>query len=242
MYYLHLDSTPSTNSYIAANAATLTPPAMVMTREQTAGRGQRGNTWEAAPGENITASLLLVPEGVEARRQFSVSEAVALAVTDTLARYGVSATVKWPNDIYVGDSKICGILIEHSLYGTQIRRTIAGIGLNVNQSLFLSDAPNPISMTQITGHRYDIDEVARVLGDMVEARMAIVATPEGRRRTHGEFMARLWRGRGVWPWRRPDGSVFEASIADIADTGMLTLRLVDGSEETFAFKEVAFIL
>lgn len=242
MNYLHLDSTPSTNSYIAANAGSLVAPTMVTVRDQTAGRGQRGNTWEAAPGENITASVLLHPAGVEARRQFSISEAVALAVSDTLARYGISSCVKWPNDIYVGDRKICGILIEHSLYGTHIRRTIAGVGLNVNQTEFLSDAPNPVSMRLVTGRHYDLEEMTRVLGDAIEARMIIVSTPEGRERTHGEFLANLWRGQGVWPWRRPDGTRFEASISDVADTGMMTLRLTDGTEETFAFKEVAYVL
>ncbi len=238
---MHLDSTPSTNCYISAHAEAMKIPTMVTVRDQTAGRGQRGNSWESAPGENVTASVLLRPDGVEARRQFAVSEAVALAVTDTLARYGIEAKVKWPNDIYVGDRKICGILIEHSLYGTQIRRTIAGVGLNVNQQEFLSDAPNPVSMRQLTGRIYDVDEVAEVLGEMIEARIGIVATPEGRERTHGEFMARLWRGRGLWRWRLPDGSEFEASIDRIADTGHLTLRHPDGHETTYAFKEVAFL-
>ncbi len=240
MHYLHLDSTPSTNAYVGAHADTLEAPAMVSARSQTAGRGQRGNTWESAPGENLTVSVLLRPEGVEARRQFSISEAVALAVTDTLARYGIGAKVKWPNDIYVGDLKICGILIEHSLYGPDIRRTIAGIGLNVNQTLFLSDAPNPVSMRALTGREYDLEEVEQVLGDSIEARMRIIATEQGRERTHGEFMARLWRGRGEWEWRRPDGGRFRGSISSISELGMLTLRHAapPHQEETFAFKEI----
>lgn len=123
-------TSPSTNSALAAVAASRRHGYTIMARTQTAGRGQRGNTWEAEPGANITMSVLLRPQGLEARDQFALSEAVSLGITDTLARHGIDARIKWPNDIYVGDMKICGILIENSLAGSLVERSIAGIGLN----------------------------------------------------------------------------------------------------------------
>lgn len=113
---------------------------------QTAGRGQRGNSWESAVGENLTFSILLKPHKFLSTRQFELSEVVALGVVNYLASKGIDAKIKWPNDIYVGDKKICGILIENVLSGDTLSVCIAGIGLNLNQRVFRSDAPNPTSV------------------------------------------------------------------------------------------------
>ena len=150
--YIHLESIRSTNTYLAQNAEGAVHGTVVYADCQTAGRGQRGNSWESADFKNITMSMLLRPANVKPSCQFWLSEAVALAVVHTLDRYidnGVS--IKWPNDIYWNDRKICGILVEHSLSGGKIDHTIAGIGLNINQEKFLSDAPNPVSLRQIIG-------------------------------------------------------------------------------------------
>ncbi len=243
-----LAETPSTNSYVARHVETLPVPCAVRAVAQTAGRGQRGNSWEAEPGRNLTLSFLLRPEGILPREQFAVSEAVALAVCDTLQAHGIEAEVKWPNDIYVGDKKICGILIEHSLYGHEIRYSIAGVGLNVNQEAFLSDAPNPVSMAQLTGRQYDLSDMCARLGRAVEERMAQIASPEGRRGLHAEFMRRLWRRQGgPWPFRdAATGREFRAHIADVTPEGYLALRTSDKPSDPpsrlYAFKEVAFIL
>lgn len=113
---------------------------------QTAGRGQRGNTWESAAGENLTFSILFKPSNFLSTRQFELSEVVALGVVNYLAEKGIEAKIKWPNDIYVGDKKICGILIENVLSGDTLSVCIAGIGINLNQKIFRSDAPNPTSV------------------------------------------------------------------------------------------------
>lgn len=201
----------------------------LMAREQTAGRGQRGNSWEAEPGMNITMSVMLRPEQVPAIRQFEISEAVALAVADTVEALGVgNVAVKWPNDIYVGDRKIAGILIENTLSGNMISRSVAGIGVNVNQKEFHSDAPNPVSAAQLTGQRYDLQPIAAEMVDRILARLG--------RDNHAEYRRRLWRGSGLWTWKTPDGREFQAEIIDVAPDGMLTLS---GQPRPFAFKEVA---
>ena len=164
--YIHLESIRSTNTYLAQNAEGAVHGTVVYADCQTAGRGQRGNSWESADFKNITMSMLLRPANVKPSCQFWLSEAVALAVVHTLDRYidnGVS--IKWPNDIYWNDRKICGILVEHSLSGGKIDHTIAGIGLNINQEKFLSDAPNPVSLRQIIGCDTPLPDVLHHLSE-----------------------------------------------------------------------------
>lgn len=138
---------------------------LVTAGEQTAGRGQRGTVWESAAGENLTFSVAWRNVGVAARDQFLISEAVALSVAETVAELlkGTACTeavsVKWPNDVYVGERKICGMLIEHSLSGPHIDATMAGIGLNVNQRHFCGDAPNPVSLCQLAGQTFSLTAV-----------------------------------------------------------------------------------
>ncbi len=204
----------------------------LMAREQTAGRGQRGNSWEAEPGKNITLSVMLRPDNLPALRQFEISEAVALGVADTVESLGIEGVaVKWPNDIYVGDRKIAGILIENSIRGANIAYSVAGIGLNVNQTEFRSDAPNPVSIAQLTGRSYDLVELASAMVSRILDRLGRV--------NHAEYRRRLWRGTGLWRWTTPDGNEFEAEIVDVAPDGMLTLS---GCPRPFAFKQLSPLL
>ncbi len=223
-----ISSCPSTNRELPADA----PHGFaVMAHTQTAGRGQRGNSWEAAPGMNITMSVMLRPSNLPAAHQFEVSEAVCLAVADLLRSLGIEqVAVKWPNDVYVGDRKICGILIENSLQGTLLARSIAGIGLNVNQLTFCSDAPNPVSLRQITGQEYPLEPLAERLVELILSRLE-------RTDNHPDYLANLWRRTGLHPWR-DDSGLFQASIVYVSPTGMLTLS----NSRTYAFKEVAAML
>lgn len=215
---------------------------VVVTDCQTAGRGQRGNSWESEPGKNLTFSVLLRPENIPAARQFELSMIVALAVADTvdyalgLAGSPLRAKVKWPNDIYVGNKKISGILIENTLSGCGIVRSIAGIGLNVNQSAFHSDAPNPVSLYMLTNNEFELAELLDKLT------MDIMSAVENYTGDSAELMiryrGRLWRGEGEWPFREPDGTEFSASIESIAPDGILTLS----NGKSYAFKEVTFVL
>lgn len=258
----------STNSWVASYSGETDKDFMVYAVAQTAGRGQRGNSWESEPGKNITASALLHPVGIIPARQFIISEAVALAVTDLLAEIGIDAMVKWPNDIYVGDRKICGILIEHSIMPGKILRTIAGIGINVNQQIFRSDAPNPVSVVQLTGATHDIPSLVKRLATHLERRMEISRNEEVAKSVssevendragnlgingdkgnlsslHEEFMQKLWRGDGsLYPFfDRKVNEEIKASVLRVAPDGMLTLKIEDGEERTYVFKEIEFLL
>ena len=132
---------------------------IVWAERQTAGRGQRGHSWTSPEGENLTFTLVLEPVFLPVGEQFLLSEAVTLALTDTFAAFGIDARIKWTNDIYVGDKKLVGILIEHSYSGPTLARTIAGIGINVNQRAFDPALPNPVSMAVASGRTFDRREV-----------------------------------------------------------------------------------
>lgn len=137
----------------------------ICAERQTAGRGQRGHTWSSEEGRNLMFSLVWEPRFLPVSEQFLLSEAVALALTDLFGGYGIDARIKWTNDIYAGDRKLVGILIEHNLTGDRLSRTIVGIGVNVNQTRFDPSLPNPSSMCLETGCEYDRQEVLHRLGD-----------------------------------------------------------------------------
>lgn len=237
----YVPSLDSTNSFLKAQTD-FPSFCMVVALEQTAGRGQRGNTWEAQPGKNLTFSFHFTPASIPASKQFAISEAVALAVVETLGRNEIEAKVKWPNDIYVGEKKICGILIENSIFGTDISKCIVGIGLNVNQSRFSPALPNPVSMSQLAGREYSIEKIAANLGNTLHETLLKISSEDYRRRLHQDYLSKLWRGDGeFYPFRKDNGEEFSALIYDIEPSGHLLLKNENGELFRFAFKEVTFL-
>lgn len=243
MKIITLDSTPSTNTWLRKHPDT--PHAtFVAARDQTAGRGQRGNTWESEPGMNLTFSVIFCPKMIKPDRQFAISRAVSLAIVDILRNHlphPESISVKWPNDIYAGERKICGILIENSISCEHIIRSIAGIGLNVNQKQFFSDAPNPVSMTNLAGRCFDLDQLLQETAETIIGRFEAEDAACGTL-TEKEYMSTLWRRGDFYPYRTPDGDRFDADIAGVDQMGFLTLRHRDGTLSRHAFKEVIPIL
>lgn len=174
-----------------------------------------------------------------AAKQFLLSEVVALAVSDALLQYGIGSKVKWPNDIYIGERKAAGILIENDIRGNVLGQSVVGIGLNVNQSAFPEDLPNPVSMRQITGMEYNLNEVlTTVLGVLGHRYEALKAgdTPEKdyTRRLYGIDERRLFA--------LPDGTRFEGIIRGVRSSGELMIELSDGTLHEFLFKEVELCL
>lgn len=219
-------------------------PVMIIATAQTAGRGQKGNSWESEPGKNLTFSVVWRPENIHARDQFVISEAVALAVRDFLKSREIEAKVKWPNDIYVDDRKICGILIEHSLTGSTIDRTIAGVGVNINQKLFLSDAPNPVSVLNILGEEQDLEKAVEDMAAIFEERIYSLADPAKREETHLEFLKNLWHGDGDYhPFRDvAEDTIFDGKILDVCPDGPIKIKKIGGEVKKYQFKEVEFLL
>ena len=238
----HLAETDSTNTYLQQLDADRHLPEgyIAYTDTQRAGRGQRGNSWESQPGKNLTFSLLLRPEHIPANQQFLLSQAVSLAVTDILNRYASGFSIKWPNDIYWEDKKIAGILIENVLSGSTFARSIVGIGLNINQERFISDAPNPVSLFQITGHIHDIEAVLDQFAEAFRRRYLQTFT-DSAQALREEYFTTLYRNDGLYPYCS-EGETFYASIAGVEPDGHLILTTESGQERRFAFKEVSFLL
>lgn len=244
MNIIWIDECQSTNTHVGSLPLD-TNGVVVATRAQTAGRGQKGNSWESEPDKNLTFSVMWQPQGFAARDQFAISEAVALAVTDLLSELGLEATVKWPNDIYVGDKKICGILIEHSVMGLDLSRTIAGVGININQREFVSDAPNPVSVIQLIGAELSLEPLLERYVAILESRLDAISTAEGRKDIHDEFQKCMWRFDGKpYPFRDRDSEqIYQGIIRGVEPMGFMDVEnTVTGEIRKYAFKEVEFLL
>ena len=239
---LWLKETDSTNNHLRRllDKEQLPEGSLVVTDFQAAGKGQVGNSWESEAGMNLMFSLLLYPDFIPANRQFLISQIASLSVKETLDAYTDFIQVKWPNDIYWKDRKICGMLIENDLSGQLLYCSIIGIGLNLNQSLFRSNAPNPISLTQITGKKYDREEVLnRFLRIFFQYYCLLLQEKEEEVRT--AYMQALYHGEGYHRYRDGQGQ-FEARIQVIEPTGHLILQLRDGEQRRYAFKEVTTLV
>ena len=237
---VHINETNSTNNYLQALCARQQTEEFttVVADFQTSGRGQRGNSWEAEPDKNLLFSFVIFPVFLEARQQFLISQIVSLAIKEELDTYTTDISIKWPNDIYWKDKKICGMLIENDLSGHNLYCSIIGIGINLNQAVFRGDAPNPVSLFQIIGKEVDREEVLdRFLS--VFYRYYLSLLQEEYEDIRIRYQSALYRREGYHAYRDEAGE-FEACIHDIESTGHLLLVLRDGSIRRYAFKEVSY--
>ena len=233
---IHIAETDSTNRWLREyESPTDAPgqPLVVWADYQTAGKGQGTNRWESERDKNLLFSILYHPLHIQANRQFTISMAISLAIVDALEQQIGDVCIKWPNDIYWRNAKIGGILIENRLLGQTIKDSVIGVGLNVNQRQFKSDAPNPISLWQIHGHETD----RGALLDTILERFTYYNNKELRQ----QYVSKLYRRKGFHPYCDQDGT-FMAEFKDVEDDGHLILCREDGSLSRYAFKEVQFII
>ena len=213
---------------------------VVVCSSQTAGKGQVGNHWESEPHKNLTFSLLLKPVYIQIHEQFLISKAVSLAILEVLKAYGLDFSIKWPNDIYYKDKKIGGILIENSLTRDVISSCIVGIGINVNQTVFVSDAPNPISLKTITDNEFDLEKLLTQLLQSIEKYINILKSSNALM-LDDMYLDELYRKEGFYPYKDENGA-FNASITGINTYGHLELKTDKGEKRSYAFKEVEFVV
>ena len=174
-----LENTDSTNDELRRRLDRTGNLTIVAAERQSAGRGQGDHTWHSAPGRNLTFSVLLRHRCLRASDALAVTSIMALGIRDYLHTKGIEPWIKWPNDIWVGEKKICGILVENSIRAGRVDFSIVGVGLDVNQTDWPSDLPNPVSLKELTGREYDIREELRQLSDALAKRSAQTSTPEG---------------------------------------------------------------
>lgn len=241
-YVRHCEKVSSTNTVAAAMLREQAPAegTVITASFQDSGRGQPGNSWESEPGKNLLMSVILYPVMVSPAGQFIISRMISLAVHDLVAGYCAAARIKWPNDIYVGDDKIAGILIENSIMGETLGSTIAGIGLNVNQMTFRSNAPNPVSLRKVTGREMDLTAVTGDLIAALDRRYAMVISGETAA-LEKEYHRALYRA-GEWHRFSDDSGEFDGMIERVLPDGMLSVRKRDGISRLYAFREIDYIL
>lgn len=242
--FLQFTTLPSTNQY-ALDLLSKNKPSegtVISTADQTAGRGQYGSQWVSTAGKNITMSIIFYPAFLPVQQQFFLNIAIALGVYDGLIHCNIpNLVVKWPNDIYADDRKLGGILIQNTLGGNKISASVAGIGINLNQTNFDPSLPNPGSVQLATGKHYDRETVMTILCSTIEARYLMLRRG-AQQELLEDYYKVLYRFRIMAAYERKNGSRFEGKITGITKEGYLKIELNNGEVEQFNLKEVGFSL
>ena len=237
-----MDYTSSTNEYTQALLKTEKIPegTVIFTTNQTKGKGHYGSEWISEPGKNLACSIVLHPNFLQVENQFNLNIAISLAVYDLLRKHlKENVSIKWPNDIYYLNYKLCGILIENTINGAALSATVVGIGININQTTFPSNIPNPSSLKAITGKDYDVREIAEDLCSFIEKKYLQLRNGN-QTKLWEEYKTSLYR-KNKWTKYESEGIGFDAKIADIAPDGQLILLLRNGEKRKFNFKQVKLI-
>lgn len=236
---IHLKETVSTNAYIKelCKSNTVEEGLVVCADFQTAGRGQKGNSWESEAKKNLLFSMVLYPQFIEANEQFIISQLVSVAIKNVLDKYTDNISIKWPNDIYWKQQKICGLLIENDLMECIITQSVIGVGLNVNQQEFRSDAPNPVSLKQILGCDNEKEIILKEIIEEILLQYNIAK--KDTKSIADKYKQHLYRKDGYYNYSDGETS-FKAKIEDVETSGILVLKTDTGMLRKFAFKEVTF--
>lgn len=234
---IHIEETDSTNTLARSLTNESRENILITTDYQTAGRGQRGNSWESEQGKNLLLSLVIHPQGILASQQFVLCQHISIVLCDVLRGYTDNISIKWPNDIYWGNKKIAGILIEHDIEGAYLARTIIGIGLNVNQTDFKSNAPNPISLCQILGCEVDREALLTAICTKLSEPIPISDLDS----LHTHYTALLYRLNTYAQYRDKKG-IFIARIHHVKPDGTLVLEDENAQQHNFLFKELSYII
>ena len=241
----------STNDEAKRRISELDNLSVVSALSQTKGRGQRGNSWQSEEGKNILMSIVLKhdPDAVQAYDQFVISQIASLAVVDLLGAYEVEAKIKWPNDIYVGEKKICGILIEHSVCGKWLSSSIIGIGLNINQRNFNVSLPNPTSLALCLGDEsadFDIrkmqEEFIHIFIDYLDRFCHITG---GYNRLGKLYHSQLWRKDEPMQFidmTQSPAAQFTGIIRGVSPVGHIMIETESGGIREFGFKEISYCI
>jgi BirA family biotin operon repressor/biotin-[acetyl-CoA-carboxylase] ligase len=240
IFHDELTSTNSEASLLLRKSKDIREGTVIYTEFQSAGRGQPGTIWESQKGKNLLFSIILYPSSVIPEEQFLISMAISLGICDFIDRYFKGSKIKWPNDIYINDDKIAGILIENSILGEGIENSVAGIGFNLNQESFPGNITNPVSLKNVTDTDYDINICLRQILADIDRRYKILLYDE-RERLVCEYNSRIYRLQR-WNTYKTDDRVFTGRIKDVAFSGKLRVEEKDGSFNYYSFKEIEYII
>ena len=231
-----VDSTNNFLKDLLSNSKPVNEGAVIMAESQYAGRGQQQNRWHSEDGKNLTFSILLKPIFLPVTQQFDLTRAVSLGIINALEPHlGAQLKIKWPNDIYFGNGKLGGILIENIIQGNQIKNSVIGIGLNINQDSFPADVPNAVSLKQILRKDYDLKLLLSDICKNIEA--AYLNLKAGRL----ELLRKAYLERLYWlnedRMFKAKGRIFTSSIKEVKPDGLLVLNTGD----EYNLKEIEFL-
>lgn len=236
-----LDETLSTNMYasLLLQQKNVMEGTIVTAENQTAGRGYSGSIWLSEPRKNLLASIIYKPHFVKAKNQFFLNQAVSLGIIDALKILTEKELkIKWPNDIFYREKKLCGVLIENSISGNWLQHSIIGIGVNVNQTDFPESFGHPVSMKAITGKKYFIEGVLEKIAEQVEVRYLQLRRNEIQQ-LQRDYMKVLYQLEEEHFYKTPDGKI-KAKIVGLNPEGKLLLETKTGWN-AYGFKEVEFL-
>lgn len=236
-----IQRTDSTNNYATGQVYEneVEEGTVFLAYDQTAGRGHFANKWESEAGRNLTFSIFLRPDFLPMHKSYLLSKVVCLGLESSLCRLIDDVKIKWPNDIYVDDRKICGILIENGIMNGKIKQSIIGIGLNVNQERFYSDAPNPVSLKMITEKIFDLDSLLADLLQSIDYFYKKLIDGEFDYLDQ-EFLKRLYRLE-EWHSFKDEKHYYTGKIIGVNKIGQLKIQEKDGLIHEYHFKEVAYL-
>ncbi len=245
---IHIPSVDSTNNYAVQQVVNSESNEgdVIITTNQKKGKGQGANNWESEPGSNLTFSLVLKPKFVTPSNQFVLTQVISLAISDLIIEHLKSVDdghvkIKWPNDIYINEKKVAGILIQNFIVGNSIDYSIVGIGLNINQREFISDARNPVSLIHHLNRKTDINSLLDELLEKISSRYEVLKMDYDFSKLRKEYLDRLFKMRS-WSKYRDDKGDFEGKIVDVDEFGRLEISTRSGNTRIYMFKEVEFVL
>ena len=214
---------------------------VVVAAHQTAGRGMDKNRWESEAGKNLLFSIALNVNFLEAENQFKISQAVSVAIVETLSQFvdDKRLFIKWPNDIYFGDKKLAGMLIQNTIEGRMMGVSIIGIGLNVNQIEFSKDIPNPISLKMISSRDFDLDNLLNLLVSSIKTKVESLRDKENQNEINEKYVSRSYRF-GIWSDYFYQNQVKSMIIRGFDKYGRLLLHDKEGAEIVCDVKELQF--
>jgi len=237
--FLRFHTLESTNAWALEHLGELDNLSVIRADCQTAGRGQRGNRWLSAPGENLTFSVVLRPESLPARDQMQLTALSSVALRESLLKANYPVQIKWPNDIYFRSRKLAGMLIENRLEGDRIAASVIGIGLNVNQTGFDPTIPNPTSLRLICGGPVGCDHALEGFLGSLASWLPKLGTDE----LWNAYTSELWGLGTRRQWSDcATGKTFFGTITGVLKDGRLRVTMDNGTERLFAFKEIGYIL
>ena len=243
--YIYLEEVGSTNDFLRQYEGD-EEMVVAWTDFQHAGRGQGANHWESECGKNLTFSILIHPDNVLAHEQYIISMAVAATMRKYLSQVlSEEVYIKWPNDIYWKERKISGTRIDGNIKAGKLSDMVIGTGINTNQNEFNGTAPNPVSLTQITGKTYDRQAILNDIIIRFKHYLDIAHKEWTARKEcptiHGEYHQHLFRKEGIHRYEDADGQ-FDARLVEVLPNGIMRLERTDGTISEYEFKEVKFCL